>query len=141
MKLKGHLQISHYFGTDIFRIEVEDDSSGIKFLEVELDAKTLMLALTAQYSECEFELRGVEHVGKTRETKKVVVALEQDVRYDTTDEEKRALLAPYEVDGWIGHARDLGNHHNLCRVNNDKGTVAYEVGFHRFVDKSMEELK
>jgi hypothetical protein len=125
--MKGKITISRWHSNqdgDGMSIEVWDEVSGVSFLEVEMTPHDFALALTGlARQECTFELRGVQNIGKVREQKTVIIEVTGGVR----ENEKAALLAPFEVDGWKGYAGDLGNSHH--RVGN-----GYRVSFSRFVD-------
>ena len=96
-------------------IRIEDDSSRVHFLEAQLGVEDFMLALAGRgYLDCEFDLRGVENVGRVLETKQEFVFVE-DGDYDLLEYRARIAIAPFEVDGWVGCDQDAMNHH---RQNN-----------------------
>lgn len=120
--MKGHLSITRFSSTSDMEISFRDELSGTLFLKAEISANDLMLALTGLGDvDIEFELYP-QYVGKTLETKTEIVPLGWEY-FD----EKRAAVARFEVDGWKGEDRDIGNHHN--RVEG-----GWRVRFHRYVD-------
>ena len=106
------------------------DANGAKILTMEVAPADLMLALTGQYGAgCKYSiLPGIQNAGKRREQKEVVI---QTGRLALSDDEKLALLAPLEVDGWKAHASNLGNGHYAV----DGG---YRVTFVRFVEEGKQ---
>lgn len=124
-RVNGKITISRWHGNqeprDGITIEVTDETSGIRFLEVGMTLEAFAQAVTGlSHQPCEIELRGIENVGKVRELKTEVVPF----NYSS---DKPAALAPFEVDGWKGYAGDLGNPHKVA----DGG---YRVSFTRYVD-------
>lgn len=121
--MKGNITISRPRPADYIQIEFGDELSGRRFLRAKVKLADFAEALTGLgYVDCEFELTPDE-VGKVRETKTERI---QADGYSLTDEQKIAILAPYEVDGWRAQRSDLGNHH--------KGSQGvYSVAFVRFV--------
>jgi len=125
--MNGNLTISRTTSNTghTIRIRIEDDSSGIVFLETEVSLENFALALTSLgYVDCEYELYGLDNIGKKLETKTEIVPL--DNPYRATDEARELALKPFEIDGWKARQSDIKNHH---RYNED--TVS--VTFSRFV--------
>lgn len=137
--MKGKLTITRISSNqaddgDRIRIRVEDETSGIEFIEVRLTPEALGLALTGlAYQECSYEFFGLENVGKRREVKTEIVTVSGN-GWQLTDEEKRQALAPFEVDGWTGNERDLSNHHKMAKGDSKR----FYVTFSRFVEASDE---
>lgn len=131
--MKGQITISRTTSSktgNTIRISIEDDSSSVTFLEVLMSLEDFALALTGQgYIDCNFELQGIQNVGKIRETKTELVSLANPFR--ATDEERLDALKPFEVDGWTARFQDIENHH---RYQKD----AVSVTFSRFVDRKDE---
>lgn len=130
MHLPGKLTISHPSGGggDYIEIRVEDATSGTPFLALQVSLEAFANAITGRASQdCTLELRGLDNLGKRREVKHERVPYTR-VYGAYAQLAKAKALAPFEVDGWRGHASDLGNHH--------KGSDAtgYTVSFTRFVD-------
>jgi hypothetical protein len=135
MKLPGKLTITHPTGgnTDYMCIQVEDDVSGITFLELRISPEALMHALTARaFQDCTLELRGLHNLGKKRELKYECIPYAPVYGKGERDAKQRAL-APFEVDGWQGSARDLGNFHKGNQID------GYRVSFTRFVDNDAPQ--
>lgn len=135
MKLKGRISI-HRFQSNIpphhgIGIQVEDEDSGVRFLEIEMNAEQFGNAITGQgNTECEFELRGTQYVGMISQNKTELIPLGDKEYIVKSAARKAELLAPYEVDGWKGRERDLENHHNY-----DNKTNSIRVSFDRFVER------
>lgn len=108
------------------RIEIIDELSGTRFLDLEMSPATFSLATVGSlgFADCEFELYP-EKVGKTREHKTELVPLNREY----TEDEKAVALAKFEIDGWQAYQKDIGNHHK--RSKDGKG---WHVNFTRWVD-------
>jgi len=114
-------------GPDFVNIALTDKKSGIQFCEVQISMEEFGKMMAApQFAECEVELRALHNIGKRHEHKREVVPF--DAMKHRGAEAKEAALKPFEVDGWRGHASDLGNMH---RSNKAGG---FTVTFHRFVE-------
>lgn len=113
---------------DSISLRLEDATSSVTFLEIDISLEAFMYALTgSSHQDCAFTLRGLASVGKRREVKHEVVPY-QHVYGAGEKDAKAAALAPFEVDGWRGYPGDLGNFH---RGNSQGG---YRVSFTRFVE-------
>ncbi len=123
--MKGQMSINRVSSNPSFiRLEIEDDVSGTRFLQVGISLENFARMLTgSNYLDCDFELH-TQNVGRTRESKTEIVPLED--KYFATDEQRHKALAPFEVDGWKARSDDISNHHNYT----DKGI---RVVFTRFV--------
>lgn len=99
---------------------------------------------------CEFELIGIELVGKTHEYKTEWVAVPNNLRHvndvDSVDSPGRRmalkLVSDFCVDGWSAHLSDLFNHHRAAGRVDKRGAPSRKppsehtwqcVGFHRYV--------
>jgi hypothetical protein len=134
-KLAGAITISRPSGgeTRYIRIALEDRLSSIEFLEIEIPLEAFAEAVTGlAYTDCVFELRGLDKVGKRREHKHEMVPLPKS--YGLTDEEIDAALAPFEVDGWKGSHYDAKNSRNYVH-----GSGKSRIGFVRYVDQTNQE--
>lgn len=113
------------------RITVEDATSKVEFLEVSLTMEQFALAVTGiGCVPCAIDLRGIENVGKQRETKTEQVFIPD---HDLSERDKIAVAAvmKHEVDGWRARREDATNHHNYAgRV---EGGTLQRVHFSRFV--------
>lgn len=131
-QLEGRISIGRFHGTQVdnksIYIDIEDASSTIGFIRVLLTPEALALALTGRGDiDCTFELRGVQNVGKVRETKTIGYPV---TGMYPTYEVMRELVADDEVNGWV------------ARLDPDSRTVARreynaylaQVVFTRFVD-------
>jgi hypothetical protein len=90
------------------RIEVEDESSGIQFLKINLSAEQFTACLGQLANvECDMNIRGLDLIGKMRETGKHEFKIpaelynrrykEREYFYKTAQELAQSQLA----DGWI----------------------------------------
>jgi hypothetical protein len=140
MKSKGKItigQYNNYRNEDNLsvHIEIEDEQSRTRFLDIHMTPLDFAHAILGNgFIDCMFELRA-SNVGKTKETKTEQVYM-QNGSWKISEESKKNLIAPYEVDGWIGHLNDLGNSHKI--VSRDKDGAYYGVNFVRFVDTPVE---
>lgn len=125
--MNGHITIGRtgYKEGEAIHIRLEDDSSHIAFLDVYLSLEDFAKTLTNSYMDCEYELRGIQNVGKKLETKTENVPLNDP--YMTTDEARLEALKPFEVDGWKARESDISNHHRY-----QKDSIS--VTFSRFVE-------
>ena len=92
------------------------------------------LVLTAHVvSDLECEVRGLDGVGKVRETKTVRVPFQK--LYAGTEEERslaaKQAMEPFEVDGWKGRMSDMLNWHRTAKGEDGD---AQHVLFERLVD-------
>lgn len=134
--MKGNISVIRYSSTSTMKIELQDEVSGLRFLEVELAASDLMLACTGLAGlPCEFELRYLESVGKRREYKEEIVPI-PTLGASVTDESISKAFEPFEVDGWKGSQIDARNHHRFVEYKGEYSL--YRVGFTRFIDSSTE---
>ena len=129
-KYGGSLIITRWHGSKPpfsgITIRLQDETSGTTCVEVEITAEALGNALVgSSLQPCKFEWYPW-NVGKVREHKVETISFEAKT-HKTREEEAKAALVPYEVDGWKGSWRDLGNPHNGSKDG-------YRVGFIRFVD-------
>lgn len=135
--MKGTISVLRYSSTSTMKIELRDESSGVLFLEVELTAEDLMLAVSGRSEmDCQFELRYLETVGKLREHKEEVVPI-PTMGVPVTDKSIARALETFEVDGWKARREDAKNHHRL--VEYKAKYSLYRVSFTRFVDQPAPE--
>jgi len=90
------------------KIEVEDDSSGIRFLKIDLSAEQFMACLgRLSMVECDINVYGLDRVGKTLEISKHEFKVPDELyelRVDSPDEftqEIQELAQDGLMDGWI----------------------------------------
>jgi len=131
--LQGKLSISRVHcghGDDYMNLSIVDESSGVQFVDVQIDIKTFMDVLTGMARQpCEFELRRPDRVGMIKEGKTVLMPQPE---WNATDEDIEKLFFPFEINGWVGTRENIKNHHNY---RGDR----VQVSFHRFVEPSPEE--
>lgn len=139
MKLQGTISISRTHcsnGQDYIELAIRDERSGVQFLKGEIGLTDFAKLVTGQSEmPVALDLRGVESVGKFRETKSESVFF-PDGDYHEREFRAKAAIAPLQVDGWIGDWRQLGNHHAIDRaVKHVAGGTFYKIGFYRFLDQ------
>lgn len=124
MKIKGAVSINRS-SNDIVRIEVEDVDAHVSFVVAEMSLEAFASAVTGMGCvKATLNVRGLDRIGTRHEHKEEVVPCEWSPK------DKAAVLASYEVDGWIARESDLGNYHR--RTSNPDG---YRVTFTRNVKK------
>jgi hypothetical protein len=142
--LKCEVRLSHWSGggepsegTDIL---LTDEASGVQFAQVRLTTEEFGQLMRGRgAADCPTEVRGLDLLGKRRESKSEVVEFAIDrLKSDwqggnhslTAPAKKYAkgVLAPFEVDGWEARMSDLTNHHRRVGQN------GVEVTFVRYVD-------
>jgi len=122
---------SNYEDKEPIHIKLEDESSGVQFIDISMTLENFALMLTnLGYIDCEFQLRGLDNVGKQREHKVEYIPMPKGF-WMPTKEDAITLIKPFEVDGWMGSVDDVLNHHN-----HDKKEGCVRVGFIRWTDKS-----
>ncbi len=100
------------------QVELEDEISGTRFLEVTFSLTAFASAMMGQSSQgCEFVLAGMDRLGMKRENKTELVPFDRS-KVSGGDKEgspgwfaAQAALAPFEVDGWGGNMSDMFNWH------------------------------
>lgn len=131
--MKGSITIGrwHSGSGQGISVSVRDDISSTTFFSAELTLEDFALLITGRSDvDCEFILRP-DFVGKRYEIKSETIFVESPHR-EFTAEEIRAILEPYEIDGWSGNERDLNNYH---KIRPD----GIRVGFHRYIDLETGE--
>ena len=130
--MKGYISIGKFMNSDDpqpIHIELEDELSGINFVNIYMGLKDFANVITGQgYVNCEFKIRGTELVGKLRESKEELITLPPNFSYDK--ELAQELITPYEIDGWKGEINNLDNYHNRS-----KGGKTCRVLFVRWIEK------
>lgn len=131
--MKGNLRIGKYLNSGIempVYIEIEDESSGILFLELHTTLSDIANAIIGhQSAKVEYEIRGIDLIGKTRQTKVIDVPVPL-LSFRYSDDLAKQLCEPFEGDGWQARYRDMDNWHNFSR----NGGKTCKVVFTRFVD-------
>lgn len=133
--LKGHVTISRPHGDqcNYINIEIVDKLSGIQFVECHIEYADFAEAITGLgHTDCNFILRGLDGVGKTRETKSEKVFVPCTTFGGERKEAAAKAIAKYEVDGWVGRVRDATNQHRITK-HTDDGYYA-TVHFSRLVE-------
>lgn len=133
-KFKAKLSITRWTdgkGEGSICIEVTDDTSGCRVMDLEVDYATFAQAITGlSYLSCEGMLYHPDKVNLKQELMTVDVPVPSMNAWKLSREEKLAIVKPYEVDGWKAyHLDDIGNQHR--RTAN-----GYNVTFIRFVKEA-----
>jgi hypothetical protein len=103
---------------DAIVIRIQDRDS-LAFVEATMTLAEFANAITSQSVRVPAKWVHPERIGLIREFKKVFVP-----------NQEHYALRPFEVDGWVGNARDLLNKHNKRTID---GICGYEVLFERWV--------
>jgi hypothetical protein len=120
--MNGRISISRWTSNKApfngIRITVVDEKSGTHFIEVDVSPENFANALFAMSEqECEFELRGMDNVGKTREQKTVPIIFPTDDLFVATNPERDRVLDRHlrdeEVDGWIALRHTISRRHGV----------------------------
>jgi hypothetical protein len=104
MKVKGRATL--LFNSEGLHLEIQDESSSIRFLEIYFDEKqTCQLLSRLSSVECDMEIVRVELIGKKMEIDRLEFEIPDNLPYDNRDEilyveAKRQLLKRAES-GWI----------------------------------------
>jgi hypothetical protein len=115
-------------------IEIRDEASGTRFIEVQMSLEAFASALFGLSSQdCSFELR-TENVGKIREMKYELIPAPDITCFSDRERQAKQILEPFEIDGWKGRVDDLLNHH--CREGGNQ-----RVLFVRYVNAPQPELQ
>lgn len=115
-------------GKETITIRLDDEASATEVIAIEVDAASFALALTGLgRMPVSFEAN-VQRLGLRREHREMIVPLPDPVPRD--EEALAGILAPYEVEGWVGRAGDLTNQHNRIR---DRAGNGARVIFERWV--------
>lgn len=133
--LKGKLSIGRYAnGTsngECF-ITIEDELSGVKFLQLELSAEMLGRAITGlSMVDCEFELKSAALVGMEVQRKSESVVIDMPRHRFEELSFSRAAAEPFLIDGW---KLSMTEHSRLERVGKtDDGRLMIRLDFHRHI--------
>lgn len=132
-RLKGKLTIGRrgIIGEDYISIELKDDSSLLKVLELDIPLDDLTRALTSLASvECEYTLnkKATNLFGKTQEVK--TITMPSSILENVYDKETKSRL----VNIWFGEQQFLGNISQEWRIKCDGTTMRQdETGEHKIV--------
>lgn len=135
LHLQGNLTIARASDGFIY-LTITDAKSKIRVIEAKLTPEQVGLAITGMALSDSIPLSywADERIGKTREYKTELILSDLNQHpyhpYDNRLAHARALVAPYEVDGWVGNDADMLNHHRS--VGNRQ-----KVLFTRWVDEEI----
>lgn len=123
--MKGKITISRYLNSDNespIHINVQENDSLIEFVDISMTLEDFARALTGSgYIDCGLTFRGLDKIGKVREHK--VEPIYTGEQYNFTKEQAKALIEPFEIDGWIGDEKDLQNFHNQTKDGKHRNVV------------------
>lgn len=129
-EFKGDLSIyrpSSNVRDDKIVIKVEDDSTGILVLKLEIGMAEFAACITGLgNADCTFVVSDcLDLIGKTRES---AIAIIPRLNCSKDDEEQiKAATEHLEVDGWIVDRQSIFNHHNFI------GKDEVNISLHRYV--------
>ena len=122
---------------DYVSIRIEDELSNINFVDVKMDIESFGKALLGLGSvPVEFELRGLDRVGKKFEHKEMEVMITHRRGDSPGTGDIDAALSKNEIDGWKGDRGDCTNMHK--RVRSGAGYTVHNVHFFRWVELSIK---
>lgn len=130
-------------GEDFMQLEIEEENSGLRLLQVRLTMEDFAKVATGGSIKTQIELNRDAAVGQYREVKHVRVET-TNLKYNATKEELERAVAPHEVDGWeCNNLSDLTNPHRFAGYDDsDKEKKFHSVGFVRWVkDKPVESVE
>lgn len=134
----AQLRIGRDSNSDRCSVVVEDGASGCQIVELEMDAATLLRAITCMQVTVKASWRAVDRIGKMRQVVTRIVPIPSKYadsnRSRMKDADYRGILRPHETDGWVGSSGDLFNYHRAVRSADGKAE-AYYVSFVRWVDR------
>jgi len=144
MKLKGSIQIVTPMNSrePTVLVQVEDGSSHVRFLEIEVPLESWARCLMQSMSvDCELSIRGLDKLGTTREHRRSLVITGgafNNLSHRAEDYRKILKKTADDLcasqglmtDGWrVSHYDDFTNHHRVVEQN--PRTVS--VGMERYV--------
>ena len=137
IKFDGRISIGRVFGgpEDEVRIEIEDNTSSTRVLDLRMNFENFAKAMLGQSSMPAEGFLYSGPVGYKLEVKQENVPSYKR-GYAFPDDRKslaKAHLETYEIDGWHAYYDDLFNGH---RIHGDKTTVS----FHRWVHPETKEV-
>jgi len=127
-------------GKEVICITVKDAEARVEFLEIEISYEDFTKALTGQANiPIQFEVRGLEFVGKKMESKKLEFVLEASTEgYARHYENKAIKQAPNHVDpGWTP-SEYYRSKDSFYYSEEEKGMIARTTQY-RYVEKNDDE--
>lgn len=141
LKLDGRISISRTSGGSQefedcpVRIEVTDNLSHCRIVEIRMSLEAFANAVFSHYESCTVEYYDVATIGMRAENKTDLVPFDMFTGRDNEAAQSKALKS-FEVDGWKARRSDLQNGH--CAVQ--EGTKRFQrVVFFRHVDPTTGE--
>lgn len=145
--VRARLSISRPSGnmTPYINIEIDDETSGIRVLDLRVPYAQFTEALTnLSHRPCAMKLGHPEHVGKIHEVKEEIVEYIGDHPFNRESAEykawERKVLKAYEVDGWTARSGDVVNHHRIVQHGHGKKPTKVNVCFSRLVSPNKTKV-
>ena len=102
--IKGKITVSrpsYGDGREKIEITIEDRNAVISFLEIHMNLDDFAKCITGEYVDCEFEARGLDNVGKVRETKTIKFKIADDYIYSGRKPLAIEKAKKHTPDGWV----------------------------------------
>lgn len=135
--LEGKISINRRSGgndeqSNIF-IEIQDNQSRIKFIEIKINMADFTAALTGHsFIPVIFKTNNLEYIGKTKETEKAAINIPHGVRHDKKSIETY-LEEVHQRDGWIIDTY-LGSQNSLIALWDDPDYYyTANISYHRYM--------
>jgi len=95
-------KITMLFSRDGLRISLVDPQAGIQFLDISLDSEQTLAAMSSRqgYTECSFEVRGLDKVGKKIERDHLALELPEGTDWENRKEVAEKLALEKCPEGW-----------------------------------------
>jgi hypothetical protein len=145
--LEGKLTISKVHSNmedDYIQIQLEDVNSKVCFVEVKVSLLAFAQTITGMGNvDCQFETRGADKIGLTREIKYEEVSIAFDQYGDhpgKNDIRIREACKSKEIDGWTARYSDCTNFRTMVSIVTDAGitTKTHRVLFERWVKNEKD---
>ena len=124
---------------DNIHITLDDESTGMRVVEMDISLEKFAKGLMSSYSDCEFKIfPNYDILGYKQEIKTEEVFIPES-HYKEREEVGAKALEPFEVDGWVGNKRDTWNHHRWVKGSVSDAGAIHRVSFHRFVPQEEND--
>lgn len=131
MKFEGNISISRD-SRDKINIRIEDDVSGIRFIDVQMTLEDFAFAITGLSCQAvKGEVRGLENVGKTKVRESRSTLQVEELKYKSRQEITEWLKSNCQEEGWILDTY-LGSQSSFSHDSQGNMTIHYSV--HKYVD-------
>jgi hypothetical protein len=113
-------------------ITITDVISGCRVCEIYMPLGEFALAITSSQGKGEMEFWPKAPIGMKAQSKEEIVPF-KPVTHKRNEQEVKAALSPFEIDGWRASESDLFNHYRVA------GAGKQRVTFFRHVDPETDE--